>query len=197
MTLRARLRPAATAALLLLFALPAAAAEGGGDVLDSPLGWTFRWLNSAIVAALIGYLLVKKAPAFFRGRAESIAAAIELSGRGRQEAEQRERAAAEKLAGLEKEIAELRTGAGREMAAEAERIRAGAREEVAKIERAAQAEIAAAARAARTELKAVAARLALSSAERELATRMTPAAEGTFFRTFVRQLSGGAAGSRN
>jgi len=186
-----------SAFLLFLMALPAAAAEGG-DETNSPLGWTFRWIHFAIVFGLIAYLLATKAPAYFRGRAESIAASIAESGRSRAEGERRRKEAAEKLAGLEQELAEMRAAALRDGAAEAERIRLAMREEVAKIERAAQAEIAAAARAARSELKAVAARLAVSRAQAQLEKQMTTASEGAIFRAFVVQLTqSGAQGSRN
>lgn len=183
--------------LFFLAALPASAAEGS-DEMSSPLGWTFRWIHFAIVFGLISYLLAKKAPGFFRGRADSIAAVIAESGRGRAEGERRKKEAAEKLAGLEKELAEMRDAARRDGAAEAERIRAGARDEVAKIDRAAQGEIAAAARAARSELKAAAARLAVARAQTQLEKQMTLASEGAIFRGFVHQLTrGGAPGSRN
>jgi F-type H+-transporting ATPase subunit b len=180
-----------------LMALPAGAAEGG-DETTTPLGWTFRWIHFAIVFGLIAYLLVKKAPAYFRGRAESIASAIAEASRAGAEAERRKTEAAAKLAGLEKELAEMRAAARRDGSAEAERIRSGAREEVGKVERAAQAEIAAAARAARSELKALAARLAVTRAQAQLEKQMTPASEGAIFRSFVQQLAvGGAPGSRN
>ena len=185
------------AVLFFLAALPASAAEGGDEV-SSPLGWTFRWIHFAIVFGLIVYLLAKKAPAFFRSRAESIAAAIAESGRGLAEGERRKKEAAAKLAGLGRELDEMRAGARRDSAAEAERIRTGAREEVAKIDRAAQGEIAAAARAARSELKAAAARLAVTRAQEQLEKQMTPASESAIFRAFVGQLTkSGAQGSRN
>lgn len=183
--------------LFFLTVMPASAAEGG-DETSSPLGWTFRWIHFAIVFGLIIFLLMKKAPAFFRSRAESIAAAIAESGRGLAEGERRKKEAADKLASLEKELAEMRAGARRDGAAEAERIRAGARDEVAKIDRAAQGEIVAAARAARSELKAVAARLAVTRAQAQLEKQMTPASEGAIFQAFVQQLSkSGTPGSRN
>jgi F0F1-type ATP synthase membrane subunit b/b' len=184
------------AVFLFLAALPASAAED--DAVSSPLGWTFRWIHFAIVFGLIAFLLAKKAPPLFRARAESIASAIAESGRVRAEDERRKKEAAEKLAGLDAELAEMRAGARRDAAAEAERIRAGARDEVAKIDRAAQGEIAAAARAARTELKAVAARLAVARAQEQLGKQMTPASETQIFRAFVQQLNlGRAPGSRN
>ena len=196
MRLRLRWSAIYPAVFLFLAALPASAAEG--DEVSSPLGWTFRWIHFAIVFGLIGYLLAKKAPPFFRARAESIAAAIAESGRGRAEGERRKKEAAEKLASLDGELTEMRTGARRDAAAETDRIRAGARDEVAKIDRAAQGEIAAAARAARSELKAVAARLAVARAQEQLGKQMTPASDTQIFRAFVQQLNlGRSPGSRN
>jgi F0F1-type ATP synthase membrane subunit b/b' len=196
MRLRLRWSAILPAVFLFLAALPASAAED--DAVSSPLGWTFRWIHFAIVFGLIAFLLAKKAPPLFRARAESIASAIAESGRVRAEGERRKKEAAEKLAGLDAELAEMRAGARRDAAAEVERIRSGARDEVAKIDRAAQGEIAAAARAARTELKAVAARLAVARAQEQLGKQMTPASETQIFRAFVQQLNlGRAPGSRN
>jgi F0F1-type ATP synthase membrane subunit b/b' len=197
MKLRLRWNAIFAAVLFFLAVIPGSAAEGGGES-SSPLGWTFRWIHFAIVFGLIAYLLIKKAPAFFHSRAESIAAAIADSSRGLAEGERRKRGAANKLAGLDKELAEMRAAARRDGAAEAERIRAGAGDEVAKIDRAAQAEITAAARAARSELKALAARLAVTRAQAQLEKQMTPASESAIFGAFVRQLAkSGAQGSRN
>lgn len=200
MTLRSGLRPLAAASAFLIFllgVLPAAAAEGG-DAASSPLGWTFRWLNFAIVAGLIVWLLVKKAPPMFRARAEAIRAAIEESGRTKAEADRQQSEAAGKLARLDQEIAAMLEAASREAAAEAERIRSATREEMAKMERAAQAEIAAAARAARQELKILAARLAVTRAQDLIQAQMSPSAEAERFRAFVRDLGRGTQlGSRN
>lgn len=191
---------ASCSAFLFFFfmsALPAVAAESG-DEANSALGWTFRWIHFAVVVGLLAYLLATKAPAFFRDRAERIATAIAESARDRGEAEQRRQQAAEKVSGLDKELAEMRAAARRDGAADGERLRAGARDEVGKIERAAQAEIAAAARAARNELKVVAARLAVARAQADLEKRLTPASDGDIFRTFVMQLTkSGAPGSRS
>jgi F-type H+-transporting ATPase subunit b len=201
--LRFALRPlAATASAFLIFllgVLPAAAAEGeGGDVASSPLGWTFRWLNFAIVAGVVGWLLVKKAPPVFRARAEAIRAAIEESERTKAAADRQQSEAAGKLARLDQEIAGMREASSREAAAETERIGNATRDEIAKVGRAAQAEIAAAARAARQELKIVAARLAVTRAQDLIPAQMSAGVEAERFRTFVRDLGRGSQlGSRN
>ena len=189
--IRGTVRLAGVLFVFFLGALPAlAASEGGGsdDVFHQPIGTLFRWIQFAIVFGGGGYLIGKKAPAFFRARRETIVAAITESTRVKEEANRRLQDASEKLARLDVELAELRAAAQREWAAEAERIRAAAREEAKKIERAAEAEKEAAERAARIELRAMTARLAVEQAEARIRQQMTPQAEAALVRGFVEQL---------
>jgi F-type H+-transporting ATPase subunit b len=183
-------RALALVALLGLPALPAAAAEGGGDPAQSPFGWVLRWVNSALLVGGLIYLL-RKAPGFFRRRAQNIASAIEEARRAREDAEARNRDAEGKLARLEEEVAAMRAAARRDSAAEAERIRAAARDEAEKVRRAARLEIAAAERAARLELKAMASRMAVQNAESLVRSQLTPETEAALFRSFVEGLAGG------
>ena len=174
---------------LLVVALPALAAEGGEEnPAESPLGMGFRWVHFAILAAGLLYLMLKKAPTFFRGRADAIVSSISESRSLKQDAERILRTAEGKLARLEQEVAEFRAGAQRDAAAEAERIRAAARDEAGKIERAAQAEMEAAERAARIELRAVAARLAVERGEALIRAQITPEKQAALFRSFVENL---------
>lgn len=186
---------------ILFVAAPLAAsleAEGGSDDLfHAPIGWIFRWLQFLVVFGGAGYLIAKKAPAYFRSRQQTIIASITESTRIKDEADRRLKEAEAKLARLDQELAELRAAAQREWAAEAERIRAAAREEARKVERAAQAEMEAAERAARIELRAMAARLAVERAEAMIRQQMTPQTEAALLRSFVENLSGTAAGSAN
>jgi len=178
--------------LVVVVAAPAFPAEGGSEnVVGAPLGWVFRWLNFALIFGGGGYLIAKKSPALFRARAEAIAASIQEAARAREVAEQQLRQAQEKLHRLDQEVAGLREAARRESAAEAERIRALAREESKKIEQAARLEIEAAERAARMELKAMAARLAVERAEVLLRQQMTTQVETTIFRSFLVNLQRG------
>ncbi len=186
---RRRLSWAALLFLLFWVALPAFSAEGAAeDVTSGTVGWVFRWLNFALVFGGGGYLIAKKAPALFRARADAVGVAIQEAARAREAAERRLREAEEKLKQLEQELAALRAAAQRESAAEAERIRALAREESKKIELAARAEVEAAERAARMELKAMAARLAVARAEALLRQQMTPQVETAIFRSFLSDL---------
>lgn len=173
-------------------AAPLLAAEGTESAADTPIGWVFRWLNFALVFGGGGYILAKHAPPFFRRRSEKIAAAINDAARVKAEAEQRRLVAEARLAGLEKEIAEMRAAARRDADAAAERIRALAREEAKKIELAADAEIQAAERAALMELKIIGGRLSIERAEALLREEMTPKTDAALFRNFLAELEGRA-----
>ena len=188
----------ATWVLLLAFCLfalagPALAAEGAGDSpFKQPIGWVFRWIQFLVVFGGAGYVIARKAPAYFRARAETIVASITESAKLKEDAERRLREAEGRLGRLDQELAELHAAARREAEAEAERIRNAAREEGKKIERAAQAEMAAAERAARMELKAQVAQLAVERAEGLIRQQMTPQAEAAIVRSFVDHLAGSA-----
>jgi F-type H+-transporting ATPase subunit b len=173
--------------LFFLAAAPLLAQEDEPSPADSTTGWVFRWLNFAIVLALVVYAFRKAAP-YFRNHAEEIFQKIAEGTRAREAAEQQRREAQAKLAGIENEVAEMRVEAKRGAAAEAERLRALAKSEAEAIERSAQAEIAAAERAARLELKALAARIAVERAEAVLRQELTPQTESVLFRTFVAEL---------
>jgi len=173
----------------LLLAAPALAQEGAGPSTESTTGWVFRWLNFAIVFGLLYWGLAKTGP-HFRHNSEEISRKIAEGTRAREVAEQQQREAQAKLAGIGQEVAELRAEAKRGAEAEALRVRALAKAEAEAIERAAQAEIAAAEHAARMELKTVVARMAIERAEAVLRQEMTPQAEAALFGTFVAELQG-------
>ncbi|MGA8224535.1 MAG: hypothetical protein WB780_23020 [Candidatus Acidiferrales bacterium] len=176
------------AILVLISALPLLAEEGEASPVDSPTGWVFRWLNFAIVFGVIAYFAVTKGGPYFRGQAEEISRKIAEGARAREAAERQRQEVQAKLANIENEIAGMRADAKRDAEAEAQRLRALAREEAHKIERAAAAEIAAADRAARMELKAFAARLAVERAEALVREELTPKSEAALFQAFVQEL---------
>jgi F-type H+-transporting ATPase subunit b len=182
----------AASLFLFLFYLAASAhaAEGGGSSATEKANEIFKWINFAILAAVLAWLFAKKLPAWFRGNADTISSAITKATAAREEAERQVREAETKLARLEQEIAALRATAQREAAEEGERIRALAQSDAKKVGLAAQAEIEAAERAARIELKALAASLAVDGAESLLAKQLTPAAQETLVDTFVKSLEG-------
>ena len=179
------------AMLLLAVAGPVFASEQGKkeEPADTTLGWIFRWVNFTVVAGGLGYLLVKKAPAFFRGRAQQIVSAISESKQIKEEADRRLREAESRLARLDQEVAEFRVAAKKDGEAEAARIRLLAQEEEKKVQRAGQMETEAAERAGRMELKAIAAKLAVERAEALIRKQMTPEAQAGLVRAFVENLN--------
>jgi F-type H+-transporting ATPase subunit b len=177
------------AALFFCVALSAYAAEGGVSSMERA-NEIFKWINFAIVAAVLIWLFAKKLPASFRGNAEKISSAITKATAAKEEAERQVREAESKLGNLKQEIAVLQSTAKREAAEEGQRIRALAQSDAKKVGIAAQAEIEAAERAARLELKALAASLAVDGAESLLAKQLTPAAQETLVDTFVKSLEG-------
>jgi len=175
--------------LLIAAAAPVVAQETQPSPADTPIGSVFRWINFAIVVALLVYAFRKAAPSFQSRRLE-IAERIAEGTRAREAAEKQKREAKAKLAGIDAEISAMRAEAKRGAEAEAERLKELARVEAETIERAAQAEIAAAERAARIELKALAARMATDRAEAMLRKELTPQTESSLFGAFVAELEG-------
>jgi F0F1-type ATP synthase membrane subunit b/b' len=178
---------AAAATVLLLCAAPALAQESGSSITDSTSGWVFRWINFAILVAILVYAFLKAAPKF-RNNREEIARKIAEGTRAREAAEKLRREVRTKMAGIEAEVAVMREEAKRGAEAEADRIRAMAKSEAEMIERAARAEIAAAERASRLELRATAARLAVERAEALLREQLSASDESALFRNFVAEL---------
>ena len=109
-------------AVLLFVALGARAEEGASGPQQSAEN-LFKWINFALVAGFIIWLCLKKAPAYFGGRADEINSAIQKSTEAKEQADRQLRESEAKLQNLEQEIAELRASGQRESAAEAERIR--------------------------------------------------------------------------
>jgi F-type H+-transporting ATPase subunit b len=175
---------------LVIFAAPVLAAANPQEEADTTTGWIYRWINFLIFVGVLVWFFAKKTPAYFRSRQEAIADAIAESARAREEAERQERAAEQKMASLDREVADLRARAKEESAAEAQRIRALAQEEAKRIDQAGQMEIRAAERAAQAELKTIAARLAIDRAEALLHDQVNSQAESNLFRGFVAALQG-------
>ena len=176
---------------VLFFAVVSAqAAEEGGNAATERATEIFKWINFAIVAGALLWVCLKKAPGFFRGRAEAISSAITKAGSTKAAADAQLREAETKLANLDKEVAELRAFAEREAAAEVERIRTATRSDLEKIGVAAKAEIEAAERAARLELKALAAMLAVDGAEALLVKQLNARAQAGLISNFVKTLEG-------
>jgi len=187
----ARMAGVCGAALVLACAATAAEGSGSSAALDRATE-IFKWINFLILAGFFVWLCAKKAPGFFRGRAEEISSEITKATATKTEADRVLREAEAKLARLEHEVAELRAQALRETAAEAERIRELAKSDAEQIAQAGKAEIEAAERAARVELRRIAAKLAVDGAESLLTKQLTAKAQEALLTDFVESLAGRA-----
>jgi len=177
----------AACGVLLLAAQPVLAAEEGAE--GSPLIPVFQWINFAIVAGAIGWLLVKKAPPFFAARGAQIASAIEEAGKVKAQAEAQRAEALQKLANLGSEIGQMQAAARRDVASEAQRIQAAAKEEAAKVHAAARMEVEAAVRGAQIELRRLTTHLSIERAEAVLRAEMTPATDEGMFANFLGEIA--------
>jgi F-type H+-transporting ATPase subunit b len=183
-----RVLPRAGRCLLLplVFASLAFAAEPPAAEKDMT---AWKWANFAILAAGIGYLLVKQAGPYFASRSTEIRKGIEDAQKLRAEAEQRAAAMDARLASLGVEVEALRKASHEEATQEAHRIRHETAEEMAKIQANADREITSALKAAQIELKSYSAQLAIDLAREKVRQRMTPADQETLVRNFVTDLS--------
>jgi F-type H+-transporting ATPase subunit b len=176
---------------VLLFAVVGGnAAEEGGNAATERATEIFKWINFVIVAGLVVWVFGKLLPPVFRKKAEAISSAIANATSAKAAADAQLGEAETRLANLQKEVAELRTFAERESAAEVVRLRAATQSDTQKIAAAARAEIEAAERAARLELKALAANLAVDGAETLLVKQLTPTAQESLISNFVQSLEG-------
>jgi F-type H+-transporting ATPase subunit b len=179
-------------AATLVMSAPLFAAEGSPSPADSTAGWIFRWVNFAIVAGLIIYLIRKVGSPQLKERAKEICAEIQQASELRNTAEREREEAGKRLSSVAKEIAELREMAGHDEAAELGRLEVLIRADMERIKHAASLEIEAAERSARLELKGAAAKMAVARAEGMLREQMTRQKQTGLLSAFVKQLFGWA-----
>lgn len=149
----------------------------------------WKWANFAILAGGLGYMIAKNAPAYFAGRNEEIRKGLEEGAELQREANARTAAMEARLKNLESEIAEMRTKAKADIAAEGDRIQAETATAMAKVTAHAESEIAAAAKLERAQLKTYAADLALRTAEDKLRGQLNPQADAGLMQGFLRGLN--------
>jgi F-type H+-transporting ATPase subunit b len=178
---------------LVLHAQPSEQGEAKREAGEVSPIWA--WANFAMLAAGLGYLVVKKGGPWFAARSLAIRKGIAEAEEIRAEAEARAADVDRRLAGLEAEIEALRGHARQEQAAEAERIRQQTAADLTRIQEHAAREIDAAGKTARIELKRYAAQLAVDLAEQKIRRQMTPGIQSALVENFVRDLDHPASGS--
>jgi len=177
--------------ILFFTAIPCfAQVESAPNPEDSPTGMVFRWINFLIVFGGIGYLVAKYGGTFFRANAKAIAAGIHEGGAAKAAAEHELSEIEAKIAGLDREIAEMREQARLDIAAETERLRASGLNEIDKIRQAAQAELAATERAARQKLREITASQAIQRAAALVRSGMNAKVRSRIFQSFLGDLNG-------
>jgi F0F1-type ATP synthase membrane subunit b/b' len=156
------------------------------EVGDRWIVW--KWVNFAILAAGLGYLVSKSAPAYFRGRSEEIQKALAEAAREIKDAETRAVSFEARLSGIQSEVENLRGAARAEMTAEGERIRRETERRLQRIQEQTSQEIALVARASREELHKYLAVMALDLAEQRVRSRITPEAQNVLADGFLHDL---------
>lgn len=130
--------------------------------------WVSLVINFAILALFFWMLLRSRLPQMFRDRTTVIQKALKEAHEASADASRRLADIETRLSKLDAEVADIRTAAEREAAAEEERIRASAEEDKHKVVEAAESEIAAISRSARHDLKNFAASLAVDIAAHKI-----------------------------
>jgi F-type H+-transporting ATPase subunit b len=128
----------------------------------------YWFLNFVLVVLFFVFLLRSSVPKMFRGRTQTIQKGIREAQAASAEAARRLSDIEARLAKLDTEVAEIRTSAENEAAAEEARIRQAAEEDKRKVLEAVETEVSAIARNARRELKTYAATLAVDLASRKI-----------------------------
>jgi F0F1-type ATP synthase membrane subunit b/b' len=166
---------------------PAGEKAGHGESAEhESLG--LKWANFAILAAALGYLIVKQAGPYFATRSSEIRKGIEDARQISADAEKRAAAMDARLANLGAEVEALRKSAREEASIEGERIRQETQRELAKIQVNADHDIASALKAAKIELKSYSGQLAIHLARSKVRQRMTAADQDALVRNFVADL---------
>ncbi len=153
----------------------------------------WKWANFAILAGILGWLIAKNAPPFFRARTEEIQKGIASAAKLRQEAEDRAAKVEARMASLQSEIEHVRADSKATMAKEIERLRKETEHLVSRIQTRGEEEIVAISKHAEKDLRVFAAQLALQLAEERIRSRMSAATQNALVDTFVQQLDQRAA----
>jgi F-type H+-transporting ATPase subunit b len=148
----------------------------------------FTVANFIVLAALVGWFLLKTLPKTFRDRNTSIQKNLVDARTATEEASARLRSVEERLSKLDEQIAALRAQADKDSALDEQRIKASVEEDKRKILEAAEQEIAAATALAQRQIQQYAAELAIDQAARKLV--VTAETDRLLVQSFARRLTG-------
>ena len=154
----------------------------------------WKWINFAILAGGLGYLISKHAPAFFAHRSREIEGALADAAQAKKSAELQAANIERRFASLQAEIDKLRQAARAETAAEAERISRDTAHQLQRIQDQTAQEMDLMTRAARDELRKYAALLALDLAGQRMGAGMTKDLQDGLVDGFLRDIRTRPAG---
>jgi F0F1-type ATP synthase membrane subunit b/b' len=189
------MRPATLVIVLgMAFTIPALPQEPGekrdaqheAEQGDPWIWW--KWVNFAILAGGLGYLISKHAPAFFAQQSQEIKQAMADAAQAKQTAEAQAAKIEQRFAGLQKEIESLRQAARAETTAEGERISRETAHQLERVQDQAAQEMALMTRAAREELRKYSALLALDLAEQRIHSRISKDVQDELVDGFLQDL---------
>src|SRR5947209_3024866 len=175
---------AAVLAMPLMAEENAKSSEGGQDL--------WKWLNFAILAGVLGWLIAKNLGPVLTARSREIEQGLAAGEKAKAEADARAAAVQARLAGLENTVAQMRTASREELARETERIQRETASELARIEQQSTQEIESAGKLARLEVQRYAAELAIDLAEQKVRARMSPDKQAELVRNFSGGLASGS-----
>jgi F-type H+-transporting ATPase subunit b len=151
----------------------------------------FEGINFAIIVMAVGYLLFRILPKALRNRSEKVRTGLESARKMTEDAYTRLSAIEAKLAGLDSDIAQIRSQVELESKEDEARIKSTIKEESVRIVAAAEQEIDSAAAMARRSLRHFAADLAIEQAVQQLA--ITPETDQALIAEFLKDVGGNGA----
>jgi F-type H+-transporting ATPase subunit b len=175
-------------ALLAVGTYAAEEAHGHAAAHGDPL-LLYKWLNFGILAAGLGYLIVKLGKPAYAARRKAILDGLSVAEKRAKEAAARAAEIDARMASLSTEVEEIRRQADSELAAEAGQIAAGTAEQITKVRAAAQHDIEATTKASIGRLRTEAAALALRLAEEKIRAQHDAAADEALVGRFIAALN--------
>jgi len=146
------------------------------------------WINFAILAAGLGYLVSKNVPPLLRARSEEIQTGIRESALLKAEADARLKEIERRLSGIASDIEKLRVELITEMDAEGRRLRAETERMVTRVHHQAEQEIQFMVKTGRLELKTFSAQLAIDLASQRIQARMNGEVQQRMVDAFIGDL---------
>jgi len=148
----------------------------------------FTVANFVVLAAFVGWFLIKTLPKTFRNRNTAIQKDLVDARTATEEASARLSSVEDRLSKLDSQIAALRAQAEKDTALDEQRIKASVEEDKQKILAAAEQEITAATALAQRQLQQYAAELAIDQAARKLV--VTAETDRLLVQSFAQRLTG-------